>query len=200
MPAEASTFRSHFSQHSTSEASTPPRGGSISGPHMGQPATATTSSLPQPSGTMSIGSIIEPNMRSEYASHPAPGHELSHAPIGTAPRTLPPELIYGLSPCEDSTFYSSSDSCYSPLSDYLQPQAVPQPFYSQDVIPRPHSTSMESCFQPMAQSPVSVGSIGANTPSWSGYDPSSIGFGTEGSYLPPVSSSLRAPFFKRTSI
>lgn len=192
MPAEASAFRSPYSQRSNSEASTPSARGSFSGPHMGPPASAPAPSIPQPSGTMSIGSIIEPNMHrsSEYASHPSGSgglHELAgHPPIGTAPRSLVPELLYGLSPSGDSPLYSSSDSCYSPLSDYLQPQqALPQPFYPQESIQRPERGSIDSCFQPISiHSPLSGASP---TPAWGQYDQASLGFAPEASSLPPVS-------------
>lgn len=192
MPAEASAFRSPYSQRSTSEASTPSARGSFSGPHMGPPASAPAPSIPQPSGTMSIGSIIEPNMQrsSEYASHPSgPGglHELSgHAPIGTTPRSLVPDLLYGLSPSGDSPLYPSSDSCYSPLSDYLQPQqALPQPFYPQEGIQRPERGSIDSCFQPISvHSPLSGASP---TPAWGQYDQNALGFAPEAPSLPPVS-------------
>ena len=193
MPAEPSAFRSPYSQHSTSEASTPSARGSLSGPHMCPPASAPAPSITQPSGTMSIGSIIEPNIHrsNEYASHPSgPGglHELSgHAPIGTTPRSLVPELLYGLSPSGDSPLYSSSDSCYSPLSDYLQPQqAVPQSFYPQEGIQRHERGSIDSCFQPIsAHSPLSGPPA---TPVWGPYDPAPLGFAPEASSLSPVSN------------
>ena len=196
MPAEPSAFRSPYSQRSTSEASTPSARGSFSGPHMGPPASAPAPSIPQSSGAMSIGSIIEPNMHrsSEYASHPSgPGglHELSgHTPIGTTPRSLVPELFYGLSPSGDSPLYSSSDSCYSPLSDYLQPQqVVPQPYYPHEGNQRPERGSIDTCFQPISvHSPLS----GApTTPAWGHYDQGPLGFAPETSVLPPVSRSLR---------
>lgn len=156
---------------------------------MPQQASAPAPSLPQPSGTMSIGSIIEPIMhRSSYESHSGGSslHELSHAPIGTAPRNLPPELLYGLAPSGDSPLYSSSDSSYSPLSEYLQPQAVSQPYFPPEVVQRPQSASLESWTQPIIQqSPLSAG---AAPPSWSGYDPSGIPFAPEGACLPLVSS------------
>ena len=192
MPAEPSAFRSPYSHRSTSGASSPSARGSFSGPHMGPPVSAPAPSVPQPSGTMSIGSIIEPNMHrsTEYASHPSgPGglHELSgHAPIGTTPRSLVPELLYGLSPSGDSPLYSSSDSCYSPLSDYLQPQqALPQPFYPQEGIQRPEGGSIDSYFQPISgHSPLSGASP---TPAWGQYDQAPLGFAPEASGLPPVS-------------
>lgn len=191
MPAEASAFRSPYSQRSTSEASTPSARGSFSGPHMCPSALAPAPSIPQSSGTMSIGSIIEPNMHrsSEYASHHSgPGglHELSgHAPIGTTPRSLVPELLYGLSPSGDSPLYSSSDSCYSPLSDYLQPQqAVPQPFYPQEGIQRPERGSIDSCLQPISvHSPLSGAPA---TPSWGQYDQAPLGYAPEAPSLAPV--------------
>lgn len=200
--AETSSFRSQYRQGSTSDVSSPSRG-SISGPHTSQSASATAPSLTQSSGTMSIGSIIEPTMqqrsgdfKSEYSSHSGPSlHELPHTgPIGTAPRNLAPEILYGFSPsCGDSPFYtSSSDSCYSPLSgissdqNYLQPShtVVPRPYYLQEIIPqRSQSTGIE-CFQPIvSQSPLSAG---PGTPSWNQYDPSSLGFATEPQSMPPV--------------
>ncbi len=186
--AEASAFRNQYRQGSASEASSPSRGSISAGP-MAQQAPAPAPSLPQPSGTMSIGSIIEPNMhRSSYESQSGgPNlHELSHAPLGTAPRSLPPELLYGLTPSGDSPLYSSSDSCYSPLSDYLQPQAVAQQYYPHEVVQRSQSVSLESWSQPIIQqSPLSAG---AAPPTWGGYDPSEMSFAPEGACLPPVST------------
>ena len=184
--AEASAVRSQYRQGSTSEASSPV-GASIGAPHMPQQAPLPASSLPQASGTMSIGSIIEPNMhRSTYDSHPGGQslHDLSHAPIGTAPRSLLPEFFYGLSPSGDS-LYSSSDSCYSPNSDYLQPQAVPQPYYPPDIIRRPQSASLETWGQPIMQhSPLSAAPVPS---AWNDLDPTDLGFVPEAQYLPSVS-------------
>jgi hypothetical protein len=192
--AEASAFRNQYRQGSASEASSPSRG-SISAAPMSQQAPAPAPSFPQSSGTMSIGSILEPNMhRGSYESQPGgPSlHELSHTPIGTAPRSLLPELLYGLTPSGDSPLYSSSDSCYSPHSDYLQPQAVAQQFYPQEVIQRPQSTSLESWSQPIIQQ--SPHPEGAAPPSWSSYDPSGMAFVAEENWVPPVSTSFRSDF------
>ena len=182
--AEASAFRSQYRRSSASEASSPSRG-SISAPHIPQHAPAP--SLPPPSGTMSIGSIIEPNMqRSSYDSHPGGQHlqEMSQPPIGTAPRGMLPELLYGLSPSGDS-LYSSSDSCYSPLSDYLQPQAVSQQYYPPEVIRRPQSASFETCFQPIVhQSPLSAGPA---PPPWNEFDTPELNFASEIGCMPAVS-------------
>ena len=195
--AEALTFRSQYRQSSASGASSP-SGGSISAPHMPSQAPAPAPPLPQSSGTMSIGSIIEPNMHgSSYDSHPGGQslHEMPHAPIGTAPRSLLPELLYGLSPSGDS-LYSSSDSCYSPLSDYLQPQAVPQPYYPQEVIRRSQSASLEACFQPMLQqSPLSAG---PSAPTWNEYDPSGMAFVPDTNCMPSVSALFS--FLKPVSV
>lgn len=176
-----------------SEASASPSRGSIGAPYLGQPTPAPIApALPQPAGTMSIGSIIEHNRHSEFRTHsvPNPHHDLAQTPIGTAPHSLPPELLYGFSSSGDSPLYSSSDSCYSPISDYLQPQNVPhQTFYPQDIIPRPHSTSIETCFQPMVQSVQSPMSVGTPTPAWNTFEPSSLGFAPDPQCLPPVSSA-----------
>ena len=196
MPSgEASAFRSQYRQSSLSDISRSPRD-SFGASTMGQLGTLTAPSLPQPPGAMSIRSIIEPNMRNdfknEFSSHAGPSiHELPHGPIGTAPRSSHPELLYGLAPPGDSPLYSSSDSCYSPLSgisDYLQPPPVAQPFYSQDIIQPPHVTSIDTCFQPVIQSPISAG---PPTPAWNHqYDPSALGFGPGVQCLPPVGNAL----------
>ena len=177
--AEASAFRSQYRRDSASIASSPSRG-SASVPPMHPQAPQPAQTASQASGTMSIGSIIEPNMRSSYSSHTGPSmqDEHSHAPIGTTPRSLLPELLYGFSASGDSPLYSSSDSCYSPLSDYLQqPQAVPQQYYPQEVIQRSHSTSIESCYPAIIQTPLSAGAA----PTWNGYDPAGIDFAPEAS-------------------
>lgn len=190
MPSvEASALRSQYRQGSASEASSPSRC-SVSAPPVPQQASAPAPSLPHPSSTMSIGSIIEPNMHSSPYESQSGGpnlHGLHHAQIGTGPHSLPPELLYGLTPPSgDSPLYSSSDSCYSPLSDYLQqPQAVAQQYYPHEVVQRPQSASLESWPQPMIQqSPLSAGAV---PPSWGGYDPSGMSFVPEGACLPPVS-------------
>ena len=194
--AEASAFRSQYRRDSASIASSPSRG-SVSVPPTHPQAPPTAPTLPQASGTMSIGSIIEPNLhRSSYSSQPGPSmhDEHSHAPIGTAPRSLLPELLYGLSPSGDSPLYSSSDSCYSPLSDYLQqPQAVSQQYYPQEVLQRSQSTSIESCYPAIIQTPLSAGAA----PTWNGYDPAGIEFAPEASCYTQVSNKKLAFTLRR---
>jgi len=183
MPAEGSTARSHYSQRSVSETSGSPSMASMSATHV--PQHSPTSTLPQSAGTMSIGSIIEHGHgmhqhEFRHNSSISSLHDLAHTPIGTAPRSLPPDLLYGLAVPGDSPLYSSSDSSYSPISDYLQPQTVPQSYYSPDMgIQRSHSASIES-YQPMAHSPMAPSPLsqGPPTPSWS-YDAAAIGFAPE---------------------
>ncbi len=186
MPGDMSTIRSqHNSRGSMSESAASPSRSSISVSQL-QPSSA--SGLPQPSGAMSIGSIIEHDIHGEYKSHSVPNLlDISQQPIGTAPRSLRPELLYGVSPSGDSPLYSSSDSCYSPISDYLQPpsQTVHPGFYSPDLIQRPHSATAIECYQPMLNSPLSVG---PPTPAWSTYDPSALGYAPEAPCVPSVSS------------
>lgn len=193
MPGEISTVRSHYSQRSVSETSASPSRASMSAAHV--PQQSPTSTTPQSAGAMSIGSIIEHGhgmqQQHEFRHHSSVSslHDLAHTPIGTTPRSLPPELLYGLSAPGDSPLYSSSDSSYSPISDYLQPQAVPHSFYSPDMgIQRPHSANVE-CYQPMAHSPMAPSplSVGPPTPSWS-YDAAAIGFAPE--QQPPCISSV----------
>ena len=184
-------------QHSTIGPSSPSARDSIGAPRLGAQASTPGPSLPQPSGTMSIGSIIEPNMqngfKSDFAANPGPAlHELSHTPTGTVPRTLPPELLYG----QDSPLYSSSDSCYSPLSDYLQPQVAPEPFYPppETLDEHVHSTTIDTYYQPIEHSPLSAG---PPTPTWIQYVPAQLSFENETPCQAPVSgihlSRLRSP-------
>lgn len=185
VPAEASTVQSQFSQRSQSGALASPLMRRYSAPHFSQPIPESAPTLPQTSGAMSIGSIIEPNMRNDYHSYSVSNpHHSYQTPIGTAPRSLPPDLFYCLSPSGDSPMYSSSDSCYSPISDYLQPQVPAQPFFAPDLIPRPHSTTIiDRCYQPIVHSPLPVV---AETPVWNQFEPSSYGFPPEAPSLPQV--------------
>ena len=190
MPIDASSTRSDRSRGSISDISASPGGGNFAMRHLVQ---HTTSPLPQTSGAMSIGSIIENNHmhHTDYRTHSVPPSlhdQLSSQPIGTAPRSLHPELLYGLSPSGDS-LYSSSDSCYSPISDYLQaPQSISQHYqFGPEIVQRPHS-ALDTCYQSLEASPMSVGPptpvVGS---SWTSYDPTALGFAPETHCLPPVS-------------
>ena len=185
VPIDTLSTRSHRSYGSMSETGSP-GGVNLSIPHLQHHSTSPP--LPQTSGAMSIGSIIEHNMHNEYRTHSVPPNlhdHLSSQPIGTAPRSLRPEMLYGLSPSGDS-LYSSSDSCYSPLSDYLQaPQPLPQQYYAPDLVQRPQS-AIETCYQSMEASPLSVGPPTA-VQSWNNYDPAALGFAPETQCIPPVS-------------
>lgn len=96
--------------------------------------TPTASGNPHSSGSgalssasMSIGSIIGPNMR-RASSHPEQAwNQPYQMPMAMAPRYFPPDLVFGLSASDDSPFYSS-DSCYSPNSEVAYSQVNPQSY------------------------------------------------------------------------
>lgn len=190
MPTDPSS-RSHYSR-STHSAS--PCMSHLGAAHMRQAPSSTPSSLPPPSGAMSIGSIIEHNHfhSGAYRSHSLPLADMSpEGPIGTAPRSLHQDMLYGFTSSGDSPLYASSDSCYSPISDYLQPQAPMGPYYGQD-IQRPATVSVESSYQPMVNSPMthSPASMGPATPSWGQtFDPVTMGFVNDAPYVPSVCPS-----------
>lgn len=142
---------------------------------------------------MSIGSIIEHNQFSgEYGGPSIRGglHDLSaQAPIGTAPRSLQPDLLYGFAAAGDSPLYSSSDSCYSPLSDYLPSHPPIGPYYGHEMA-RAHPVTAESSFQAMVNSPMthSPVSVGPPTPAWGPkFDPIALSYVSDVSYVPTVS-------------
>ena len=138
----------------------------------------------------------ERNMHdTSYRTHSVPPslHDrLASQPIGTAPCGLLPEVVYSLSPTGDS-FYSSSDSCYSPSSDFLQaPRALPPHFaYGHEVLQRPHS-AFETSYPSIETSPMSVGPptpvSGAPWPH--AFDPTALAFIPETHCLPHVSLPL----------
>lgn len=114
-----------------------------------QPHPSLTQHLShQPTRAMSIGSLVDhPSpMGGDYISHPHP-HQLHpnfidfpYLPVPTAP-----PLVFGLS-ASDSP-YCSSDSCASPMSDFIQPQlATQQAQYLPDELPRTQSAGLECGF------------------------------------------------------
>ena len=64
-------------------------------------------------------------------------NDFPHLPVPTGP-----PLGYGV-PASESPYYSS-DSCYSPMSDLIQPQIATQPQYIP--VDRPQSASLECGF------------------------------------------------------
>lgn len=91
---------------------------------------------------MSIGSIVDhaSPMSAEYMLRapqlPQNFNDFPHLPVPTAP-----PLGYAVSASE-SPYYS--DSCYSPMSDLIQPQIATQPQYIP--VDRPQSASLECGF------------------------------------------------------
>ena len=95
-----------------------------------------------PNRAMSIGSIVDhaSPMSAEYMLRapqlPQNFNDFPHLPVPTAP-----PLGYAVSASE-SPYYS--DSCYSPMSDLIQPQIATQPQYIP--VDRPQSASLECGF------------------------------------------------------
>lgn len=179
---------------SMSDISSPPMGG-----HR-MPRSAQSypiSSFAHGLGNHSFKHSIERNLHdTSYRTHSVPPslHDrLSSQPIGTAPCGLLPDGLYGLSPTGDS-FYSSSDSSYSPSSDFLQaPRALPPHFgYGNEVVQRPHS-AFEPNYPSIETSPMSIGpeTPVSGAPWTPAFDPSALGFIPETHCLPPVSLALR---------
>lgn len=142
---------------------------------------------------MSIGSIIEPSRGNDFGQRFP--NDLSHLAVGVGPRTLPTtEMLYGTIPGTAESPMYSSDSCYSPMSDYhlQQPQVsstTGHRYMAQDAaVSRPQTTtSLESFYPPqlMTASPLNV--VGSAFPVWDQFDPSVLGTPLEeGSYLPTV--------------
>jgi len=112
---------------------------------LGQSHSLPSQTIPNPSEAMSIGSIIEPNMRQDYASPAIHTYlDFSHLPVPAAPR-MTSEFMYGTS-ASDSPYLSSDSSAYSPMSDLIQPQISTHPYQLTDDLPRAQSASLESTF------------------------------------------------------
>ena len=188
MPPDGSLARGSRSQRSPSDASimgsTPPRPTMMAAP-MGQPQPVGGQSLPHAAAAMSIGSIIEPSMRSDLVSSQMRSmHDLSSVAIGVGPRTLPHDLVYSHPMAAESPLLSS-ESCYSPMSDYLQqPQVNGQRYLPSEAISRAQSTSVDPLYHPnLLTSPLSGTSV---YPGWDTFDPAMFGGPIERSYLPTV--------------
>lgn len=100
----------------------------------------------QPTRTMSIGSLVDQSsIGADYVSHP---HLTNFNDFPYLPVPAAPPLLYGLSPSESPKYPSStSDSCYSPMSDLIQPQIATQPQYlPPDDLSRAHSASLDGGF------------------------------------------------------
>lgn len=194
MPAEASLARSSRSQRSASEPSIADSNPSSSGmvpATMGQPQPLRGQAMPQTAGTMSIGSIIEPSMRNDYGHHGRISNDLSNLAVGVGPRTLPAELIYGISAAAESPLYSSDNSCYSPMSDYLKPQTHGQSYLPPDAVSQAQTSPLEANYQPqLMTSPLSTASA---YPVWEQFDSSVLGGQLDGPYLPTQNRQYQYP-------
>ncbi len=147
-PVESPLGPSQYARHSISESSIhdgSPSQGSVIHSSPGQFHGLPSQTIPNPSEAMSIGSIIEPTMRHDYASPAIHTYEdFSHLPVPAAPR-MPSEFMYGTS-ASDSPYLSSDSSAYSPMSDLIQPQISTHPYQLTDDLPRAYSASLDSTF------------------------------------------------------
>lgn len=188
MPPDGSMARGPRSQRSPSEASimgsTPPRP-TMMAAHMGQPQPVGGQSLTHAAAAMSIGSIIEPSMQSNLVSPPMRTmNDLSSIAIGVGPRPLPHDLVYGHPMAAESPLLSS-ESCYSPMSDYLQqPQVNGQRYLPSETVSRAQSTPIDPFYHSsLLTSPLSGTPV---YPGWDSFDPAMFGGQLERSYLPTV--------------
>lgn len=186
MPTDSFSTRSTRSPRSTREASfadSSPSTSSTFASLVGQQRV-----VPTQTSTMSIGSIISEPMRNDYVTHPGqPMNDPSHVAISAVPRGLPPDLVFQLPASVDSPLYPSSESCYSPMSDYLQTQASTPQFLTPDTLPRSQSAALESCFQnqQLFTSPIS---LTPTVPTWDQFEDTALGISYDSSCNSNVSS------------
>jgi len=147
-PVESTLGPSQYERRSISETSIhggSPSQGSVIHSSPGQSHGLPSQTIPNPSEAMSIGSIIEPTMRHDYASPAIHAYvDFSHLSVPAAPR-MTSEFMYGTS-ASDSPYLSSDSSAYSPMSDFIQPQISTHPYQLTDDLPRAQSASLESTF------------------------------------------------------
>lgn len=147
-PVESPLGPSQYVQGSISEPSvhgSSPAQGSVIHSSLGQTHGLPSQTIPDPSQAMSIGSMIEPTMRHDYASAAIHSYvDFAHLSVPAAPR-MPSDFMYGTS-ASDSPYLSSDSSSYSPSSDLIQPQSSTHPFQLTGDLPRAQSASLESTF------------------------------------------------------
>ena len=176
------------SMAASSQAQSPIAGGSICTPQSGNASQGAFSS-----GTMSIGSIIEPNIRRALSQHDQHWTQPYQMPITMAPRGYPPELVFGLSASDDSPFYSS-DSCYSPISEAAQSHPGSQSYLPRYDKSRAPSSAYMPDYSTQLTTPISAAS---SFGPWSGLEGTSqpvdgLGIGFEGQYHHSVGISRYA--------
>ncbi|MCJ1398742.1 hypothetical protein MMC11_001943 [Xylographa trunciseda] len=153
----------------------------------GSPQTSGVGSANLSSATMSIGSIIEPNMRQNFSR----GEELWNQPYQMlAPRSYPPDLVFGLSVSDESPLYSS-DSSYSPNSEAAQIQVNSQPYLPRYDKPMASSGAYTTDYTTQMAAPITT--IPTHS-TWAGLEGNStsgngLGVGFEGHYPTSVGIS-----------
>ncbi len=147
-PVESPLGPGQYVRRSISESSIhggSPSQESVIHPSLGQSLGLPSHIIPNPSEAMSIGWMIKPAMRHDYASPAIHSYvDFSHSPVPAAPR-MPLELMYGAS-ASDSPHLSSDSSAYSPMSDPIQPQLSTHPYQPTGDLPRAPSASLETTF------------------------------------------------------
>ena len=186
MPTDslATRPRSPQSIRETSFADSSPSAPSPFASLIGQRRGLPMQGMSQSTGT---SSMTEGSMRNEYNQ---PLNDLSHLPIGTVPRILPPDLMFPVPASADSPLYSSSgSSCYSPASDYPQPPISTPQFLTPDTIHRPQSATLETGFQnhqlftpPLCITPT--------VPGWEQFEGTALGISYDSPCVSDVSSLI----------
>ena len=151
----------------------------ISAP-VGPPQLAGGLALSNTAGTMSIGSIIEPSMPTDFMP---PLNDLASMAVGVGPAGMPRDLVYGLPMSAESPLYSSED-CYSPMSDHLQPHVNGPRYMHPEGTSRSQSTPVESFYHPqLLASPLPAASA---FPVWDHFNTGIFGPSMEGQLIPSV--------------
>ncbi|MCJ1391929.1 hypothetical protein MMC18_004796 [Xylographa bjoerkii] len=193
-PSGSGTTRRRRTSSVTSSVATSSQANSPMTPGMsGNPQTTGAGSATLSSATMSIGSIIEPNMRRSFSRSDELWNQPYQMPMSMAPRSYPPDLVFGLSVSDDSPFYSS-DSCYSPSSEAAQTQVNSQPYLPRYDKPMTSSGAYTTDYTTHMAAPVTT--IPTYSP-WAGLEGNSasgdgLGVGFEGQYPTSVGISQSA--------
>ena len=193
-PSSSGANRRRRTSSVTSSAATSSQAGSPMTPGMsGNRQAASTGSATLSSATMSIGSIIEPNMRQNFSQGDQLWSQPYQMPIAMAPRNYAPDLVFGLSVSDDSPL-SSSDSCYSPSSEAAHTHVNPQPYLPRYAKSMTSSGAYSTDFTAHIAAPITT--IPTFLP-WAGIEGNStsgdgLGVGFEGQYPTSVGISQSA--------
>lgn len=110
--------------------------------------TAMLEAVTQSSSAMSISSVVTPSTPQGYVPHSGGAFDhVAYPVVPTGPHGFP-ELLYN-APSSDDSLFSSSDSCYSPNSEYPRAHIAGQPYLPMHQ--RQRSSSITSLVDPYFQ-------------------------------------------------